>query len=86
MNRYTLTTNTAELKIVRFLMIFQKMLVVEVIGRKIQIKANRDEFFREAAATCHREGLDFVSQNTSFEKHPLLSQQPREVLLPHAEM
>lgn len=83
-NRYTL--NMAELKIVSFLMIFQKILALEVIGRKILIKAEQDEFVREAVTACNREGLDFINQNTSYEKHSLLSQQPHEVLLPHAEI
>lgn len=86
MSRYTFTMNMAELKIVRFLIIFQKILAIEVIGRKILVKAEQDEFVREAVTTCNREGLDFINQNTSCEKHPLLSQQPCEVLLPHAEI
>lgn len=86
MNSYTLTMNMAKLKIVRFLMIFQKILAFEVIGRKTLVKAEQDEFVREAITTCNREGLDFINQNSSYEKHPLLSQQPCEVLLPHAEI
>lgn len=78
--------NMAELKIVRFLIIFQKILATEVIRRKILVKAEQGEFVREAVTACNREGLDFINQNTSYEKHPLLSQQPCEVLLPHAEI
>lgn len=77
--------NMAELKIVRFMMIFQKILTIEVIRRNILIKTEHSEFIREAITTCSREGLDFTNQNTSYEKHPLPSQQPHEVLLPHAE-
>lgn len=76
----------AKLKIVRVLMIFQKILAVEVIRRKILIKGEQGEFVREAVATCNKEGLDFINQNTSYKKHPLLSQQPLEVLLPHVEI
>ena len=43
MNRYTLIVNMAKIKFVRFLMIFQKILVIEVIGREFLIKAKQDE-------------------------------------------
>lgn len=78
--------NMAKLNIVRFLVIFQKIPRIEVIVRKFLIKAEQDEFVREAVTPCNGEGLDFIIQNTSYEKHPLPSQQPCEVLLPHAEI
>lgn len=53
-------------------------------GNREKIKAERDEFFIEVMTACNREVLDFINQNTSYEKHPLLSQQPHEVLLPCA--
>lgn len=71
-------------KFVRVLMIFQKIL--EVIGRKLFIKAKLETHVRGAVTACNREGLDFINQNTSSEQDPLLSQQPHEVLLPHAEI
>lgn len=85
MDRYTLTMKMAKPKFVRVLMIFHKILAIEVVGRKFFIKAKRERF-RGVVTACNREGLDFINQNTSHEKDPLLSQQPHEVLLPHAEI
>lgn len=79
--------NMSKPKFVRVLMIFQKILAVEVTGRKFFIKAKREECIRGAVTACSREGLDFINQNICCEKDPpLLSQQPHEVLLPHAEI
>lgn len=78
--------NMAKPKFVSVLMIFQKILAIEVIRRKSLIKGKQEELLRGPVTACNREGLDFINQNTSYEKDPLLSQQPHEVLLPHAEI